>query len=111
VRNSEGLHGRIAGTELAFVMGDDIKNVSADEAWSRVSRYPALLDVSVRGGRDCLNGKSHGSFTVVSPHVTTPDGIGNPLPTSTLYLVFNGETDTRRTPMAWLTPPSTSSST
>jgi 2-keto-4-pentenoate hydratase/2-oxohepta-3-ene-1,7-dioic acid hydratase in catechol pathway len=35
--------------ELAFVIGDDVKDVPAEEAWEHIFGYTILLDISVRG--------------------------------------------------------------
>ncbi len=64
--------------ELAFVIGEDTKDVTADEAWNRILGYTILLDISVRGDQDRSNRKSYDTFTVVGPYVVTPDEINDP---------------------------------
>jgi len=64
--------------ELAFVMGEDTKDVDSDEAWNNIFGYTILLDISVRGDQDRSNRKSYDTFTVVGPSVVTPDEINDP---------------------------------
>ena len=64
--------------ELAFVMEDDVKDVSADEAWDHIFGYTILLDISVRGDQDRSNRKSYDTFTVIGPSVVTADEIDDP---------------------------------
>lgn len=77
--------------ELAFVIGDDIKDVSAEDAWSHILGYTILLDISVRGDQDRSNRKSYDTFTVVGPAITTPDEISDPQSLN-LHLEVNGDT-------------------
>jgi 2-keto-4-pentenoate hydratase/2-oxohepta-3-ene-1,7-dioic acid hydratase in catechol pathway len=77
--------------ELAFVMGSDVKDVSADEAWDHVFGYTVFLDVSMRGGQDRSNKKSYDTFTVIGPCVVTPDEIDDPQDLE-MELRLNGET-------------------
>ena len=77
--------------ELAFVMEEDVKDVSADEAWEHILGYTILLDISVRGDQDRSNRKSYDSFTVIGPCVTTTDEIEDPQNLD-LHLELNGET-------------------
>ena len=77
--------------ELAFVMGEDVKDVSAADAWDAIFGYTILLDISVRGDQDRSNRKSYDTFTVVGPCVATPDEVGDPQ-TLDLRLDLNGET-------------------
>jgi 2-keto-4-pentenoate hydratase/2-oxohepta-3-ene-1,7-dioic acid hydratase in catechol pathway len=76
--------------ELAFVMGSDVKDVSAEEAWDHIFGYTVLLDISVRGDQDRSNRKSYDTFTVVGPCVATPDEVGDPQ-TLQMELDLNGE--------------------
>ena len=76
--------------ELAFVMGEESKDVSNDEAWENIFGYTILLDISVRGDQDRSNRKSYDTFTVVGPCVVTPDEIGEPQSLD-LELAVNGE--------------------
>jgi 2-keto-4-pentenoate hydratase/2-oxohepta-3-ene-1,7-dioic acid hydratase in catechol pathway len=76
--------------ELAFVMGSDVKDVSAEEAWDHIFGYTILLDISVRGDQDRSNRKSYDTFTVVGPCVATPDEVGDPQ-TLQMELDLNGE--------------------
>ncbi|MFC4549899.1 MULTISPECIES: fumarylacetoacetate hydrolase family protein [Halorussus] len=77
--------------ELAFVMGDDVKDVSAEEAWDHIFGYTVLLDISVRGDQDRSNRKSYDTFTVIGPCVATPDEVGDPQDLE-MELQLNGET-------------------
>lgn len=77
--------------ELAFIMGDDVKDVSAEEAWDHVFGYTILLDISVRGDQDRSNRKSYDTFTVIGPCVATPDEVSDPQDLE-LELQLNGET-------------------
>jgi 2-keto-4-pentenoate hydratase/2-oxohepta-3-ene-1,7-dioic acid hydratase in catechol pathway len=76
--------------ELAFVMGADVKDVPADEAWDHIFGYTVLLDISVRGDQDRSNRKSYDTFTVVGPCVVTPDEVGEPQALQ-MQLELNGE--------------------
>lgn len=64
--------------ELAFVMGEETKDVSVDKAWDNIFGYTILLDITVRGEQDRSNRKSYDTFTVVGPYVVTSDEIDNP---------------------------------
>jgi len=77
--------------ELAFVMGDDVKDVDADDAWDHIFGYTILLDISVRGDQDRSNRKSYDTFTVIGPAVVTPDEIEDPQDLD-MELQLNGET-------------------
>ncbi|SFR63675.1 fumarylacetoacetate hydrolase family protein [Halogeometricum limi] len=76
--------------ELAFVMGSDAKDVSAEEAWDHIFGYTILLDISLRGDQDRSNRKSYDTFTVVGPCVTTVDEIPDPQDLQ-MELRLNGE--------------------
>ncbi|SEP01164.1 2-keto-4-pentenoate hydratase/2-oxohepta-3-ene-1,7-dioic acid hydratase (catechol pathway) [Halogranum amylolyticum] len=76
--------------ELAFVMGEDTKDVDADEAWDNIFGYTILLDISVRGDQDRSNRKSYDTFTVVGPCVVTADEIEDPQDLQ-MELQLNGE--------------------
>ncbi len=76
--------------ELAFVIGEDVKDVSVDEAWDSIFGYTILLDISVRGDQDRSNRKSYDTFTVIGPSVVTPDEIDNPQNLD-MRLDLNGE--------------------
>ena len=76
--------------ELAFVMGADVKDVSAEEAWDHIFGYTVLLDISVRGDQDRSNRKSYDTFTVVGPAVVTSDEVGDPQDLQ-MELRLNGE--------------------
>jgi 2-keto-4-pentenoate hydratase/2-oxohepta-3-ene-1,7-dioic acid hydratase in catechol pathway len=80
--------------ELAFVMGEDAKDVSAEEAWDAIFGYTVLLDISIRGDQDRSNRKSYDTFTVVGPCVATPDEVGDPQDLQ-MELQLNGETRQR----------------
>jgi len=77
--------------ELAFVMGSEVKDVDAVDAWDEIFGYTILLDISVRGDQDRSNRKSYDSFTVVGPAVVTPDEIDDPQDLD-LTLAINGDT-------------------
>lgn len=77
--------------ELAFVMDDDVKDVTADEAWDHIFGYTILLDISVRGDQDRSNRKSYDTFTVIGPCVATPDEVDDPQDLE-MELQLNGET-------------------
>jgi len=77
--------------ELAFVMGDDVKDVSAEEAWDHIFGYTILLDISVRGDQDRSNRKSYDTFTVIGPCVVTTDEIDEPQNLE-MELELNGDT-------------------
>ena len=76
--------------ELAFVMGEECKDVSAEAAWDHIFGYTILLDISVRGDQDRSNRKSYDTFTVVGPCVVTPDEVGDPQSLD-MTLTLNGE--------------------
>jgi 2-keto-4-pentenoate hydratase/2-oxohepta-3-ene-1,7-dioic acid hydratase in catechol pathway len=76
--------------ELAFVMGEDVKDVDAEDAWDAIFGYTILLDISVRGGQDRSNRKSYDTFTVVGPAVVTPDELDDPQDLH-MELSVNGE--------------------
>jgi len=77
--------------ELAFVVGDDVKDVDAEDAWDHIFGYTILLDISVRGDQDRSNRKSYDTFTVIGPCVVTPDEVGDPQDLE-MELQLNGET-------------------
>jgi 2-keto-4-pentenoate hydratase/2-oxohepta-3-ene-1,7-dioic acid hydratase in catechol pathway len=77
--------------ELAFVMGETVKDVTSEDAWDAIFGYTVLLDISVRGEQDRSNRKSYDTFTVVGPCVATPDEVGDPQALD-LRLDLNGET-------------------
>ncbi|WP_226008374.1 fumarylacetoacetate hydrolase family protein [Natrinema salinisoli] len=77
--------------ELAFVMGEDVKDIDAEDAWDAILGYTILLDVSVRGDQDRSNRKSYDTFTIIGPSVTTADEIDNPHDLE-MELQLNGET-------------------
>jgi 2-keto-4-pentenoate hydratase/2-oxohepta-3-ene-1,7-dioic acid hydratase in catechol pathway len=77
--------------ELAFVMGEDVKDVDAEDAWDSIFGYTILLDISVRGDQDRSNRKSYDTFTVIGPAVVTADKIDDPQDLD-MELQLNGET-------------------
>ena len=77
--------------ELAFVMGEDVKDVDAEDAWDHIFGYTILLDISLRGDQDRSNRKSYDTFTVIGPCVATPDEVGDPQDLE-MELQLNGET-------------------
>ena len=76
--------------ELAFVMGEEAKDVSAEEAWDHIFGYTILLDISLRGDQDRSNRKSYDTFTVIGPCVVTADEIDDPQDLQ-MELELNGE--------------------
>jgi len=76
--------------ELAFVMGEEAKDVSAKEAWDHIFGYTILLDISLRGDQDRSNRKSYDTFTVIGPCVVTADEIDDPQDLQ-MELELNGE--------------------
>jgi len=76
--------------ELAFVIGEETKDATSDEAWDRILGYTILLDISVRGDQDRSNRKSYDTFTVIGPCVVTPDELGDPQARD-LELSVNGD--------------------
>ncbi|MDY6765553.1 MAG: fumarylacetoacetate hydrolase family protein [Halobacteria archaeon] len=77
--------------ELAFVLGNDVKDVTSGEAWDHIFGYTILLDISVRGDQDRSNRKSYDTFTVIGPCVATPEEVGDPHDLE-MELKLNGET-------------------
>lgn len=77
--------------ELAFVLGEDVKDVDSDDVWDSVFGYTILLDVTVRGDQDRSNRKSYDTFTVIGPAVVTPDELEDPHDLE-MVLQLNGET-------------------
>lgn len=77
--------------ELAFVLGEDVKDVDSDDVWDSVFGYTILLDVTVRGDQDRSNRKSYDTFTVIGPAVVTPDELDDPHDME-MVLQLNGET-------------------
>lgn len=77
--------------ELAFVIEEDIKDVSAAEAWDHIFGFTILLDISVRGEQDRSNRKSYDTFTVVGPGVVPAEEVSDPQSLA-MRLDVNGET-------------------
>ncbi|MFC6719259.1 fumarylacetoacetate hydrolase family protein [Natrialbaceae archaeon GCM10025810] len=77
--------------ELAFVMGEEVKDIQSDDVWDAILGYTILLDVSVRGDQDRSNRKSYDTFTIIGPCVVTPDEVGDPHDLE-MELQLNGET-------------------
>jgi 2-keto-4-pentenoate hydratase/2-oxohepta-3-ene-1,7-dioic acid hydratase in catechol pathway len=77
--------------ELGFVIGEDVKDIDAEDVWDKILGYTILLDVSVRGDQDRSNRKSYDTFTVIGPSITTTDEIGDPHDLE-MELQLNGET-------------------
>jgi len=76
--------------ELAFVMGEDVRDVDASDAWDSIFGYTILLDISLRGDQDRSNRKSYDTFTVVGPCVVTADEVDDPQDLE-MELHLNGE--------------------
>ena len=77
--------------ELGFIMGEDVKDVDADDVWDAILGYTILLDVSVRGDQDRSNRKSYDTFTIIGPCIATSDEIDDPHDLE-MELQLNGET-------------------
>jgi 2-keto-4-pentenoate hydratase/2-oxohepta-3-ene-1,7-dioic acid hydratase in catechol pathway len=77
--------------ELAFITGEDVKDIDAEDAWDAIFGYTILLDLSVRGEQDRSNRKSYDTFTVVGPSVVTPNEVEAPQNLE-MELQVNGET-------------------
>lgn len=69
--------------ELAVVIGDLARNVSAANALEHVFGYTCLLDITLRGGEDRSTRKSFDTFTPLGPWIATADEVGDP---SSLWL-------------------------
>jgi 2-keto-4-pentenoate hydratase/2-oxohepta-3-ene-1,7-dioic acid hydratase in catechol pathway len=64
--------------ELAFIIGEETKDVTAEAAWDNIFGYTILLDISLRGDQDRSNRKSYDTFCVIGPCVVTVDEIDDP---------------------------------
>lgn len=64
--------------ELAFVIGKQAKDVSAEEASDYIFGYLGLMDITVRGQEDRPMRKSYDSFTPIGPWIVTSDEMGDP---------------------------------
>lgn len=64
--------------ELAVVIGQQVKNVSRDEAMNYIAGYCIGLDISLRGTEDRSFRKSADTYTVLGPWLVTADEIGDP---------------------------------
>ncbi|HEY7458493.1 MAG TPA: fumarylacetoacetate hydrolase family protein, partial [Xanthobacteraceae bacterium] len=64
--------------ELAVVIGEKVKNVSARAAMDCIAGYCVGLDISVRGTEDRSYRKSPDSYTVLGPWLVTADEIEDP---------------------------------
>lgn len=64
--------------ELAFIMGDSVKDADAGSIQDAIFGYTILLDITVRGEQDRSRRKSYDTFTVVGPQVVTPDDLPDP---------------------------------
>ena len=81
--------------ELAFVMGQRTKNVSADDALAHVAGYCIANDVSERslqkgGPGEWMKAKSHDTFGPLGPWLVTADEIPDPQQLG-LTMDLNGE--------------------
>lgn len=67
--------------ELGVVLGQDVKNISAEEAKSSVFGYTIINDISARNlqtrHKQWYVGKSLDGFTPIGPCIVTPDEIGD----------------------------------
>jgi 2-keto-4-pentenoate hydratase/2-oxohepta-3-ene-1,7-dioic acid hydratase in catechol pathway len=64
--------------ELAVVIGEIARNVSAAQALDHVYGYTCGLDITVRSKEDRSMRKSFDTFTPLGPWVTTADEVGDP---------------------------------
>jgi 2-keto-4-pentenoate hydratase/2-oxohepta-3-ene-1,7-dioic acid hydratase in catechol pathway len=64
--------------ELAVVIGQEAKNIEADEAFNFVAGYCIGLDMSVRGTESRSMRKSPDGYSVLGPWLVTPDEIPDP---------------------------------
>jgi 2-keto-4-pentenoate hydratase/2-oxohepta-3-ene-1,7-dioic acid hydratase in catechol pathway len=64
--------------ELAVVIGEKAKNVTANEALDVVAGYCIGLDISARGTEDRSFRKSADSYTILGPWLVTADEIPDP---------------------------------
>ena len=76
--------------ELAFIIGEETKDVTAEAAWDNIFGYTILLDISLRGDQDRSNRKSYDTFCVIGPCVVTADEIDDPQDLR-MQLDLNGE--------------------
>jgi len=76
--------------ELSFLLGSDVKDLEADEAWDHIFGYTILLDITLRGDQDRSNRKSFDTFTVLGPWVVTADEIDD-LQALDMELKLNGD--------------------
>jgi 2-keto-4-pentenoate hydratase/2-oxohepta-3-ene-1,7-dioic acid hydratase in catechol pathway len=68
--------------ELAFVVGEQVKEVKADDAEDAIFGYTCMNDVTERemqrGDKQWFRGKSVDTFAPMGPYVVTPDEVGDP---------------------------------
>lgn len=68
--------------ELAVVIGDTCRRVSAEDAYEHIFGYTILNDVTARdvqqGRKQWLRGKSADTYAPCGPWVVTPDEVGDP---------------------------------
>lgn len=76
--------------ELGFIMKQDVKNATLDEAWENIFGYTISLDITMRGQEDRSNRKSFDTFTPIGPVVVTADELENPHDLD-ISLAVNGE--------------------
>jgi 2-keto-4-pentenoate hydratase/2-oxohepta-3-ene-1,7-dioic acid hydratase in catechol pathway len=76
--------------ELAFIMREETKDITAEDAWDNIFGYTILLDISLRGDQDRSNRKSYDTFCVIGPCVVTADEIDDPQDLR-MQLDLNGE--------------------
>lgn len=81
--------------ELGVIIGKTCRNVSEEEALSKVAGYVLVNDVSERfnqkqRGTQWSKGKGHDTFCPVGPWLVTPDEVGDPQDLD-MHLDLNGE--------------------
>lgn len=64
--------------EIAYVVGREAKDVSAEDAHKYIFGYMALMDITVRGKEDRPWRKSFDTFTPIGPWIVTKDEIEDP---------------------------------
>ena len=76
--------------ELAVVIGQRCKDVSAADALAHVAGYAIGLDITVRGSEERSLRKSADSYSVLGPWLVTADELGDPSALA-ISLEVNGE--------------------
>jgi 2-keto-4-pentenoate hydratase/2-oxohepta-3-ene-1,7-dioic acid hydratase in catechol pathway len=64
--------------ELAIIIGNRGRHISAEDALDYVFGYSCLFDMTVRGKQERAIRKSYDTFTPVGPYIVTADEVGEP---------------------------------